>query len=134
MDVVIKLISQTLTADELGYPIASETSYETFAKRRSITQTEFFSAGKNGITPDFSFVVNDAEYHGQRLLEYEGKRYGIYRIYQPNNDTVELYAEYKSGVTDYVPTKEASGDGNNNQSGAASSDSPGNAVNDSSES
>ena len=132
MDVVIKLISQTLTADELGYPIASETFYETFAKVRSVTQTEFFSAGKNGITPDFSFVVNDAEYHGQRLLEYEGKRYGIYRTYQPNNDTVELYAGYKSGVTDYVPTKEVSGDGNNNQSGAASSDSPGNAVNDSS--
>ena len=72
MDVVIKLISQTLTTDELGYPIASETFYETFAKVRSVTQTEFFSAGKNGITPDFSFVVNDAEYHGQRLLEYEG--------------------------------------------------------------
>lgn len=131
MDVVIKLISQTLTTDELGYPIASETFYETFAKVRSITQTEFFSVGKNGITPDFSFVVNDAEYHGQRLLEYEGKRYGIYRTYQPNNDTVELYAEYKSGVTDYVP-KEVNGNGDNNQSGTASSDSPGNAVNDSS--
>lgn len=131
MDVVIKLISQTLTTDELGYPIASETSYETFAKRRSITQTEFFSAGKNGITPDFSFEVNDAEYHGQKLLEYEGKRYGIYRTYQPNNDTVELYAGYKSGVTDYVP-KEASGDGNNNQSGSTSSGSSGDVVNDSS--
>ena len=131
MDVVIKLISQTLTADELGYPIASETFYETFAKVRSVTQTEFFSAGKNGITPDFSFVVNDAEYHGQKLLEYEGKRYGIYRTYQPNNDTVELYAEYKSGVTDYVP-KEASGNGNNNQSGSASSDSSGDVVDDSS--
>lgn len=131
MDTVIKLISQTLTTDELGYPIASETFYETFAKVRSVTQTEFFSAGKNGITPDFSFVVNDAEYQGQRLLEYEGKRYGIYRTYQPNNDTVELYAEYKSGVTDYIP-KEANGNGNNDQSGSASSDSPGNAVDDSS--
>lgn len=131
MDTVIKLISQTLTTDELGYPIASETFYEIFAKRRSITQTEFFSAGKNGITPDFSFEVNDAEYHGQRLLEYEGKRYEIYRTYQPNNDTVELYAGYKSGVTDYVP-KEANGNGDNNQSGSASSDSSGDAVNDSS--
>lgn len=131
MDVVIKLISQTLTTDELGYPIASETFYETFAKRRSITQTEFFSAGKNGITPDFSFEVNDAEYHGQKLLEYDGKRYGIYRTYQPNNDTVELYAGYKSGVTDYVP-KEANGNGDNDQSGTASSDSAGDAVDDSS--
>lgn len=131
MDVVIKLISQTLTTDELGYPIASETSYETFAKRRSITQTEFFSAGKNGITPDFSFEVNDAEYQGQKLLEYEGKRYGIYRTYQPNNDTVELYAGYKSGVTDYIP-KEANGNGDNNQSGSASSGSSGDVVNDSS--
>ena len=131
MDTVIKLISQTLTTDELGYPIASETFYETFAKVRSITQTEFFSAGKNGIAPDFSFVVNDAEYRGQRLLEYEGKRYEIYRTYQPNNDTVELYAGYKSGVTDYVP-KEANGNGDNNQSGSASSDSSGDAVNDSS--
>lgn len=131
MDVVIKLISQTLTTDELGYPIASETFYETFAKVRSVTQTEFFSAGKNGITPDFSFVVNDAEYQGQRLLEYEGKRYGIYRTYQPNNDTVELYAEYKSGITDYVP-KEANGNGDNDQSGSASNDNTGNAVDDSS--
>ena len=131
MDTVIRLITQTLTTDELGFPTASETSYETFAQVRSVTQSEFFNAGKNGITPDYSFVINGAEYQGQRLLEYEGKRYGIYRTYQPNNDTVELYAEYKSGVTDYVP-KEASGNGNNNQSGSASSDSPGDVVDDSS--
>lgn len=101
METVIKLITQVMATDELGFPIASETFYETFAKIRSITQTEFFSAGKNGITPNYSFVINDVEYQGQRVLEYDGKRYGIYRTYQPNNDTIELYAEYKSGVTDY---------------------------------
>lgn len=109
MDAVCKLIGLTKSQDELGYPIATETAYETFCKVESVTRAEFFNAGKAGITPDIVFIVNAVEYDGQELIEYEGNRYAIYRTYRTDEDMMELYAEYKSGVTDYEePTEEVS--------------------------
>jgi hypothetical protein len=44
------------------------------------------------------FRVFFADYEGERLLEYNGKRYGIYRTYNNGSDEVELYAERKGGT------------------------------------
>lgn len=100
MDAVCTLISKTMTTDEVGYPIATETKYDTFCEVDSISRAEFFGAGKAGLTPEYKFIVNAIEYDGQPEVEYEGKRYSIYRTYRTNEDMMELYAEYRSGVTD----------------------------------
>lgn len=102
-DAVIKLITKTQTVDELGYPTSSESEYETFCRVESITRAEFFNAGKYGLTPAYVFMVNSIEFSGQDELEYEGKRYSIYRTYRTAEDMMELYAEYRSGVTDKQP-------------------------------
>lgn len=100
MDAICTLISKVMTTDEVGFPIATETEYETYCNVGSITRSEFFGAGKAGLTPEFVFTVNAIEYDGQTEVEYEGKRYTIYRTYRTDEDMMELYAEYRSGVTD----------------------------------
>lgn len=100
MDSVCKLITKTMTTDEVGFPIATETTYETFCQVQSVSRAEFFNAGKAGMTPEYVFTINAVEYDGQLEVEYEGKRYTIYRTYRTDEDMMELYAEYRSGVTD----------------------------------
>ena len=98
MDDVLKLISKTYTKDKYGVSKASETEREVFCEVSSISRNEFFEAGRNGLNPEYRFVIAEAEYHGESLIEYRGKRYGIYRTYiEPNTDFIELYAERKGG-------------------------------------
>ena len=100
MDAVCTLISKTYTQDESGFPVATDALYETFCNVESVSRSEFFNAGKAGMTPEYKITVNAVEYDGQTEVEYEGKRYTIYRTYRTDEDMMELYAEYRSGVTD----------------------------------
>lgn len=100
MDGVIKLIKETTAPNEIGWPVVTRTARETFCRVDSVTRSEYFQAGKAGIAPDFVFSINAAEYDGEKEVEYMGKRYGIYRTFRDGLDFMELYAEYKSGVTD----------------------------------
>lgn len=100
MDGVIKLIKEHITADELGYPTTTETSRETFCRVESVTRSEYFNAGKAGIVPAFVFSINAIEYEGESIVEYNGGRYRVYRTYRNNLDYMELYTEYRAGVTD----------------------------------
>jgi hypothetical protein len=36
--------------------------------------------------------------YGEREVELDGKKYGIYRTYERNQDYIELYCERKGGV------------------------------------
>jgi hypothetical protein len=39
------------------------------------------------------------DYEGEKLLEYNGKEYSIYRTYCPHDsDDIELYVERKTGT------------------------------------
>ena len=99
MESTCDLINKVMSVDSLGFPTATETKTTVFCKITSISQTEYYSAGKAGIIPEYRFSVNAIEYDGQKELEYDGKRYGIYRTYL-YNDEMDLYAEYKGGMSD----------------------------------
>ena len=43
------------------------------------------------------FKMFGADYNGEKTLEYNGKTYAIYRVYHPDEDYIELYAESKGG-------------------------------------
>lgn len=100
MDGVIKLITKTITRNAIGYPVETGTAKEVLCRVESVTRAEYFQAGKAGIAPAFVFVINAAEYSGEVEAEYLGKTYRIYRTYADGSDYLELYAEYRSGVTD----------------------------------
>lgn len=76
-------------------------STEVFCDVRSITRTEWFEAGRNGIEhPAFIFIINRNEYSGEPIVEYNGQWYGVYRTYAAKNEDLELYCEAKGGLHD----------------------------------
>ena len=77
----------------------AETRREILARLSSVDRGEFFAAGQNGLRPDFRFVVFAGEYAGEKLCEYNGAQYAVYRTYQvPGTDDMELYVQRKAGL------------------------------------
>ena len=95
---VITLISATQTQDDYGRWIPRETSQNVFVQVDSITQQEFYDAGRNGFNPEFRFRMFFGDYAGQSVCEYKGLRYSIYRTYRQRNDVLELYVERQGGT------------------------------------
>ena len=96
--VVIKLIKTTYSKDSYGVSQPTETAREVYAQLDSVTASEFFEGGRNGLNPEYRFRVFLWDYQDERVLEYNGKRYSIYRTYEGRNDTLDLYAERKGGT------------------------------------
>lgn len=98
----IELVSIVTSTDAINQTIEEErTTASIFAQISSITQTEFFSAGKLGFQPSFKAVIFDFEYNNEPILKWNNKLYSIYRTYAINGtDKLELYLEERSGTKD----------------------------------
>lgn len=117
MDDVITLISRVEAQNDFGVWESAETKKQVFAKVHSVTRQEFYDGGRAGLNPQFHFDIFKGDYSGEEVVEYQGKRYGIYRVYQPevpngryvtrteDTDYVELYVKRKGGLNG----KESSG-------------------------
>lgn len=99
MDSIAYLIKQNITVDELGQEVETdEKQTPIFITVKSITRAEFFAAGRAGLTPDFLFETAAINYSGEKIIDFAGERFYIYRVFRDTNkDTVELYVERKSG-------------------------------------
>ena len=95
---VITLVGYTSTRDEYGVWQNEKTEREVFCSVDSVTRSEFFEGGRNGLNPEYRFTVFFADYQGERECVYKGTAYGIYRTYHAKTDELELYAERKGGV------------------------------------
>lgn len=99
VDAVLTLIAASTTRNAVGVPVQTETENQIFCRAESITRAEFFSAGRNGLDPQWKFTVFHGDYEGEATVVYEGKRYGVYRTYRvPGTDDMELYVERKAGA------------------------------------
>lgn len=94
----ITLIGSTRTQDANGVWRATETARDVFCQVDSVTASEFFEGGRNGLNPEYRFTMFTYDYDGESTVRYKGKAYGIYRTYFGRNDTIELYAERKGGT------------------------------------
>lgn len=94
---VLTLIGTTRTQDEYGIWRETPTARNVFCQVNSITRSEFFDAGRNGLNPEFMFSMFAGDYEGERVCEYREQKYSIYRTYIARNDVIELYAERKGG-------------------------------------
>ena len=99
---VIKLITISYTADSIGQMIPTESETMRFCQLSSVSQSEWFEAGRNGLKAEYRAILNAEEYNGELIAEISGGRYGVYRTYRTKSDTIELYLERKAG-TDYTP-------------------------------
>jgi SPP1 family predicted phage head-tail adaptor len=93
----ITLIAENITVDELGMSSKTYTRTDTLCEVNSITRQEFFEAGRNGLNPEYEMTVFFGNYNGERIVEYKGEQYGVYRTYR-TGDYMELYVERKGGL------------------------------------
>lgn len=93
----IKLISIEYTQDAIGQWVESRTERSLFGYINSVSATEFFQAGLQGMKPDYRIDIWMTEYEGEELIEYNGKVYNVYRSYKRNDGRIELYVNEKKG-------------------------------------
>ncbi len=99
MDDLFYLIAQDAVQNSFGDFRPNEKPVPIWGSLRSISRTEWSEAGKNGLNPQFVVVTAIVNYHSEKVIEVQGKRFGIYRAYiVPNSDQIELYCEGKSGI------------------------------------
>lgn len=109
---VLKLITETVTTDSFGQQISSSTSRSVYCDLRSVTRSEWATAGQMGLSPELVARMFSWDYQGEAEAELipsvigtntlqsgSAVRYGIYRTYQGADETIELYLERKAGVT-----------------------------------
>lgn len=95
----ISLLNRVKTGvDRLNQPIYTPTEKKLVARRIPISQTEYFQAGQVGISAEFCFIISLFDYSGETMIKYEGKNYRIYRKYERNDNELEIYVEYASGL------------------------------------
>lgn len=98
IDGTLTLIRRTYIKDEYGVDkVQIEKNHDIFCKIGFPTRVEFFEASRSGLRPSYQFNVNPLDYKGETEIEYEGKVYTVYRTYQPDADTIELYTEERIG-------------------------------------
>ena len=105
IDSVLYLIGKTASGqvDEFLQPIETDTRTEVFATSVPVTRTEFYKAGELGFKPEFEFLINPVEYHGETEAEYTDS-FGIthylriYRTYPATPDQLELYCADAAGL------------------------------------
>lgn len=94
---VITLISETRSKNKYGVDETSEIGREVFVNVQSVSRQEFFDAGQAGMQPSYEFVMFGPDYMGEKIVEYKGIRYTVYRTYARKDDSLELYVEERAG-------------------------------------
>ena len=95
---VITLVAVTRTQNEYGQWVASESTKDVYCEVDSVSQSEFFEGGRNGLNPEYRFTMFFADYNDEPIVEYKSQRYAVYRTYLNKNDKLELYVERKGGT------------------------------------
>ena len=93
----LTLISQNTTTDDYGREVANETESVVLCQVYSISRNEFYSAANTELQPEYRFDIFFGDYNGEETVEFQGKRYSVYRTYR-DGDYMELYAERKIGA------------------------------------
>lgn len=93
------LISYVSKQDESGFEPdkPKEIRRKVWCKVESASGREFARMGQNSIRPQRRVTLWAYEYDEQDTVELDGKKYGVYRTFQPNPEEIELYLERKAG-------------------------------------
>ena len=96
---VVQLVAVSRTEDALKQAVEKELPpREIYCSRRSASRSEWAAAGQRGLKPAACVVIWADEYQGEEIAILDGRRYGVYRTYQPNPEELELHLEKKGGV------------------------------------
>ena len=99
MDDLLTLIAETYEQDDIGQQIPQTSGASVWAHVRSVTRSEWYAGGREGMQPEFVAVTPAVNYNGEKIAVLRGRRYAIYRTYLPDDsDEIELYLEERVGV------------------------------------
>ena len=93
-----ELITVNYDKDIYGVSSKTEVAKKVYGYYDSVSASEVFDGGRNGLNPQFRFVMTELDYNGQTILVRNSERFAVYRTYRPNNGTVELYCERQGGT------------------------------------
>lgn len=113
---LITITAPTEETDEQGfYAEPTETAREVFANKKSVGYSEFYKSASAGYAAELKFDLHTADYCGEKLVEYGGKRHKVLRTYESKNgDFVELtltdLSERANNATDPEVLEEGGGE------------------------
>lgn len=99
---VIYLIQETYEPDEYGVMVSTKTEKKAYCQVDSVTLSEWSEGGRYGLNPEYRMRMFAPEYHGEKLLKYNGIVFQIYRTYLGRNDTIDLYVQRRQGNIEQV--------------------------------
>lgn len=95
---VINLVSKITQKDKYGVGRTAETiTGPIFAEVKSAGASEWFEGGRNGLNPQYAFIIRKIDYCGQMTVIYSGIRYAVYRTYV-KGDQIELHTQKEMGA------------------------------------
>lgn len=95
---VISLVCKTYMTDAIGQKVPIEARRDVFVQLDSVSQSEWYEAGRAGLKAEYRATIFFADYRGEEIAIIHGVRYGIYRTYKRSDDGLELYLERKAGL------------------------------------
>lgn len=97
---VAYLVDQNWIQDDVCVHRFLPTEKMIYVQVTSVSSSEWFEGGRNGLNPELRFITNRFDYNGEEVIKYNGDLYRIYRTYVAKNDTIELYCERRKGDAD----------------------------------
>lgn len=88
---VCELISTVSVSDTEGYETTTETAREIFCTfSQGASRAEYYEAMKAGVRISATVEIWEDDFQGERLLEHEGVRYEIGRVFPTGRGTLEM--------------------------------------------
>ena len=94
---------EEVTLLQVDEETGKETRRRSYAEVVSLRGTETYQAMSVGLKPELMIVLPDwfDDYHGEKLVEYDGKTYRVLRAYKTEDLRAELTVyRLKAGVSD----------------------------------
>ena len=87
----------TPTYDIYGNEIEDVQKSSVYVMPRGVYNAEFYNAAQAGLHPSITFeITNRADYHGEKVIEWEGKDYNVIRTdWTAQKDRISLICEDK---------------------------------------
>lgn len=94
----LTLISQTVTQDDIGQAVITESSKELICEVRSVSQSEYMQGRQAGLDPAYVFRISAFGYNGEKVVKFKGEKLVIERTYQTDENYIELHVGREVGT------------------------------------
>jgi len=100
------------TFDQYGNEKREIITRDVFVQPRGVYQSEYYNAAQLGLKPSLTlYLTNKGDYHGEKVLEYEGVEYSVVRVdWSAQRDGISLICEERvnSGIVPEDPGESSS--------------------------